>query len=67
LNVGPDHLLRILSGEEARNLDDSLLDVQLFAVKMVDDYLVDIVSFLSTGMASSNMTVAKKKQLVVKS
>jgi hypothetical protein len=33
---------------------------------MVDDYFADIVEFLSTGMAPSEMTVAQKKQLVVK-
>jgi hypothetical protein len=33
---------------------------------MVDDYLSDIVQFLSVGMAPSDMTVAQKKQLVVK-
>jgi hypothetical protein len=34
---------------------------------MVDDYFADIVHFLSTIMALSNMTVVQKKQLVVKS
>jgi hypothetical protein len=38
LNVGPDHLSCILLGEDAGNLDDILLDAQLFAFKMVDDY-----------------------------
>jgi hypothetical protein len=33
---------------------------------MVDDYFSDIVQFLSTGMAPSDMMVAQKKQLVVK-
>jgi hypothetical protein len=66
LNAGPDHLSCILSGEDAGNLDDNLPDAQLFAVKMVDDYFSDIVQFLSTGMAPSEMTVVQKKQLVVK-
>jgi len=43
LNVGPDHFSRILSKEEAGNLDDSLPNAQLFSVKMVDDYFTDIV------------------------
>jgi hypothetical protein len=47
-------------------LDDKLSDAQLFAVKMVDNYFTDIVHFLSTGMAPSDMTVAQNKQLVVK-
>jgi hypothetical protein len=67
LNVGSDHLLCILSREYARNLDGILSDAQLFAVKMVDDYFADIVRFLSTTMAPSDMTVAQNKQLVVKS
>jgi hypothetical protein len=43
LNVGPDDLSRILSEEDASNLDDILLDAQLFAVKMVDDYFSNII------------------------
>jgi hypothetical protein len=66
LNAGPDHLSCILSGEDAGNLDDSLPDAHLFVVQMVDDYFTDIVQLLSTGMAPSDMTVAQKKQLVVK-
>jgi hypothetical protein len=58
LNARPDHLSHIFTGEDAGNLDDNLLDAQLFAVKMVDDYFSDIVEFLSTGMARSEMTVA---------
>jgi hypothetical protein len=58
LNAGPDHLSHILSGEDAGNLDDNFLDAQLFAVKMVDDYFSDIMQFLSTGMAPSEMIVA---------
>jgi hypothetical protein len=33
---------------------------------MVDDYFADIVRFLSTIMAPSNMKVAQKKQSVVR-
>jgi hypothetical protein len=43
LNAGPDHLSCILSGEYACNLGDNLLDAQLFAVNMVDDYFSNIV------------------------
>jgi hypothetical protein len=38
LNAGPNNLSRILTGEDAGNLDDSFLDTQLFIVRMVDDY-----------------------------
>ena len=43
LNLGPDHLLRLKSGEEPTSLDDGLPDAQLFAIQMVDDYFQDIV------------------------
>ena len=38
LHVGPDHLSRIETGEEPKNIEDGFSDVQLFRVKMVDDY-----------------------------
>jgi hypothetical protein len=65
-NSRPDHLSRILSGEDARNLDDSLPDTHLFLVQMVDDYFSDIVQFLNKGVAPPEFIVAQKKQLVVK-
>jgi hypothetical protein len=37
MNAGPYHLSCILTGEEARNVDDSLPDENLFAIEMVDD------------------------------
>jgi hypothetical protein len=43
LNVGPYHLSCILSGEDVGNLDDSLPDAQLFSIKMVDDYFMEIM------------------------
>jgi hypothetical protein len=43
LNVGQNHLSRILSRECVGNLDDILPDAQLFTVKLVDDYFTDIV------------------------
>jgi hypothetical protein len=58
LNVGLDHLSHILSGEDVRNLDENLPDVQLFAVKMVNDDFIDIVQFLSTCMVSLDMTIS---------
>jgi hypothetical protein len=66
LNAGPDHLSCILSGEYARNLDENFPYAQVFAVKMVDDYFLEIVQFLSIGMAPSDMTVEQKKKMVVK-
>jgi hypothetical protein len=66
MNAGPNHLSHIFSGEYAGNLDDIFPYAQLFAVKMVDDYFLDIMQFLSIGMTPLDMTVAKKKKLVVK-
>jgi hypothetical protein len=43
LNARPDHLSCILSGEDAKNLDDNFPDAQLFVVRMMDDYFSDIV------------------------
>jgi len=48
-NSGPDHLSHILSGEDAGNIDESLLDAHLFVVKMVDNYFADIGQLLSIG------------------
>jgi hypothetical protein len=66
LNAGLDHLLCILIGEDACNLDDNFSDALLFAVMMVDNYFPNIIEFLSTGMAPSMMTDAHKKKIVVK-
>jgi len=61
LNNGPDHLSRIESGEDPISLEDELPDAQLFSVSMVDEYFVDIVDFLSSGMAPTHCTIAQKK------
>ena len=51
LNSGPGHLSRLESGEEPTSLDDSIPDVELFAVKMIDDHYKDIVHLLTTVYA----------------
>jgi hypothetical protein len=61
LNVGPDHLSRITNGEEPNNLEENFPDANLFSVQIVDDYFVDIVGFLSIGMAPKEFTVMQKK------
>ena len=47
-------------------MDEGLPDAQLFSIQMVDDYFQDIVQYLSTGFAPSEMTTQQKKQLVVR-
>jgi hypothetical protein len=61
LNAGPDHLSWILTGQDAGNLDDSLLDAHSFSVQMVDDHFVEIVQYLSIRVAPSDMTIAQNK------
>jgi len=65
LNVGPDHLSRIETGEEPRNLEEGLLEVQLFVVRIVDGHFSDIIDFLTIGMAPKGYTNQQKKELVV--
>ena len=65
LNVGPDHLLHIETGEEPTNLEEGFLDVQLFAVRVTDGHFEDIIHFLTTGTAPKGYTIQQKKELVV--
>ena len=54
LNVGPDHLSRIESGEEPTILEDNLLDTQFFAVTMIGGQNKEfnvVIHFLSIGYA----------------
>jgi hypothetical protein len=48
LNAGPDHISRITNGEEPSNLEENLLDAQLFLVQTVDEYFADIIEFFNT-------------------
>jgi hypothetical protein len=48
LNVGPDHLSQLESGETGGVVDDQLPDADLFKIEVVPDYLSDISLFLST-------------------
>jgi hypothetical protein len=66
MNKGPDHLSRLEHGEEPTNLEDTLPDAQLLAIRNIDDHFTEIVQFLSTGMAPSEYTIPQKKQLVVR-
>jgi len=50
LNAEPDHLSRIDSREEPSNLEDNLLDAQLFSIQIIDEYFQDIAQYLSTGI-----------------
>ena len=61
LNVGPDHLSRIETGEEPTILEDKFLNAQLFAVTMVEKMLGAIIHLPSTGYVLEGFTTAQKK------
>jgi hypothetical protein len=65
MNKGPNHLSRLEQGEEPTSLEDTLSDAQLLSIRRIDDHFIEIVQFLSTGMAPSEYTITQKKQLVV--
>jgi hypothetical protein len=50
-NVGLDHLSRVETESLEGHLDDQLLDFDLFKVEVVLDYLEDITTFLTMGVA----------------
>lgn len=52
-------------GEEPTNLQEGLPDVQLFAMCVMENQFVDIIHFLTTGMAPEEYTSQQKKDLVV--
>ena len=59
MNVGPDHLSRIESGEEPTSLENNLPEAQLFAVTMIEDQNKEfnaIILFLSIGYAPEGFT-----------
>ena len=66
LNVGPDHLSRLETGENEGSLDDQLPDVDLFRVEAVPDYLADIATYLTTGQCPQDYTPLQKFHLVVR-
>jgi hypothetical protein len=66
LNAGPDHLSRVTNGEEPTNLEDNFPDAQLFSVQVVDEYFVDIIEYLITGVAPQEFSTTQKKNMVVK-
>jgi len=49
------------TGEEPNNLEEGLLDAQLFIVHVVNDHFVEIIQFLTTRMALEGYTTQQKK------
>jgi hypothetical protein len=48
MNKGPDHLSSLEHGEEPTNLEDTLPDAHLLAIRKIDYHFAEIVQFLST-------------------
>ena len=60
LNVGPDHLSRIDTGEEPTGVKDDLPDAHLFRIEAVPAELEEIAQFLEDGHAPEGMSTKKK-------
>jgi hypothetical protein len=47
-------------------MEDNFLDAQLFSVQITDEYFVDIIEYLSTGIEPQEFSIVQKKSLVVR-
>jgi hypothetical protein len=47
-------------------LEDKFPDAQLFSVQVADEYIADIIEYLSTGVAPQEFSNVKKKNMVVR-
>lgn len=62
LNVGPDHLSWIETGEEPTNLEEGLSDAQFYAMRIADGHIEDIIYFLTTSTTPQEYSVQQKKE-----
>ena len=65
LSAGPNHLSRIEIDEEPTNLDEGLLDAQLFFVHVLDYHFADIIQLMTIGTTPKGYSTQQKKELVV--
>ena len=49
LNVGPNHLSRLEIGENDGEIDDQLLDADLFRIEAIPNHLEEIATLLTIG------------------
>lgn len=54
------------TGEEPSNMDEGFPNAQLIMVHVVDDHFIDIIHFLTMGMAPKGYTSQQKKESVVR-
>lgn len=66
LSVGIDHLLHLKMGEKPTNLEEGLLDMQLFLVHIMDTHFEDIIHFLMTVPTLEGYKSQQKKELLVR-
>lgn len=64
--MGPNHLLRLETGENEGELDDQLPDAYLFRIEAIPYYLEEIVGLLITGHSLEGYTPTQKRHLVVR-
>jgi hypothetical protein len=66
LNVGPDHLSRLETGECGGPIDDQLPNAYLFHIEVIPDYLSDVSLFLTTGKFLEDYFATQKPHLFVR-
>jgi hypothetical protein len=66
LNVGPDHLSWLESGESGGTLDDQLHDADFFCIEAILDYLSDIAVLLTTGTTPEGYSATQKRHSVIR-
>lgn len=54
-----------MTREDPTHIEDNLPDAKLIAIKVADDHFIDIIQFLSIGMAPAEYTTKQRKELVV--
>jgi hypothetical protein len=55
----PDHLSRLQTGEDLTDIEDDLLDANLFRVEATPKYLEEITNFLEEGKAPKYLSTNK--------
>ena len=66
LNVGPDHVSHIDTGEEPTGIDDDLPDAHLFRIEAVPEELEEIAQLLEIGQELEGLNTKKKQILAMK-
>ena len=66
LNVGPNHLSRIETGEEPTGVEDNLPNAHLFRIEVVPIDLEEIAQILEDGQAPEGMSTKNKQILAMK-